>query len=108
MHLGPYHQFLRRRGMVPKLKHKTALRLVDMLAYTASTLSLIFTLDQGRIIWATHSAGSVSLLSWFFYTISASVWLLYGYIHKDRVLMITNTAWVAFSLFVLVGVIVYQ
>lgn len=80
---------------------------IDALAYIVSFLSLLFTLDQVRIIWIEHNANGVSLLSWIFYTVSAFVWLCYGVIHKDRVLMITNILWVAFSLFIVIGVIIF-
>jgi uncharacterized protein with PQ loop repeat len=80
---------------------------IDTLAYIVSILSLLFTGDQIRIIWFEHRAGGVSVLSWLFYTISAFVWLVYGLVHKDKALIITNFLWVAFALAVVIGVVVY-
>jgi uncharacterized protein with PQ loop repeat len=83
------------------------LKGIDALAYGVSILSLFFTIDQVRIIWINHNASGVSLISWVFYTVSAAVWVFYGYIHKDRVIFITNGVWVAFSVFIVVGVALY-
>jgi len=81
---------------------------IDALAYIVSILSLLFTADQIRIIWVEHDARGVSFLSWLFYTISAFVWLVYGLVHKDKVLIITNFLWVAFALSIVIGVVVYK
>src|SRR5262249_28092370 len=81
---------------------------IDALAYIVSILSLLFTADQIRIIWVAHDARGVSFLSWLFYAISAFVWLIYGFVHKDKVLIITNFLWVAFALAVVIGVMTYK
>jgi uncharacterized protein with PQ loop repeat len=81
---------------------------IDALAYTVSILSLLFTADQVRIIWVEHNASGVSFLSWAFYTVSASVWFVYGLLHKDKVLIITNFLWAAFALAIVIGVVAFK
>lgn len=108
MSLGHRHQSLRRRGLLATLaKPKQLVYSIDTLAYVVSILSLLFTVDQVRIIWIEHNASGVSFLSWVFYTVSALVWLFYGIIHTDRVITITNFLWVTFSFFIVIGVIMY-
>ena len=80
---------------------------MDTLAYTASGFSLLFTLDQVRIIWIAHNVDGVSLLAWAAYTLSSSVWLAYGYMHRDRVLIITSFLWIIFKGLVVLGAIIY-
>ena len=81
---------------------------MDTLAYVASTLSLVFTADQLRIIWIGHNASGVSPLAWFFYTVSSSVWLMYGYVHKEKVLLITHSVWVVMSSLIFLGILLYR
>jgi len=81
---------------------------IDALAYAVSILSLLFTADQVSIIWLRHDASGVSGLSWTFYTISAIVWFVYGILHKDRVLIITNFLWAIFAFAIVIGVVVYK
>ncbi len=108
MSIGHRHWLLRRRRYLKTVAKPASLVLgVDMLAITVSILSLVFTLDQVRIIWVEHNASGVSFLSWVFYTASASVWLCYGLLHRDKVIMITNCAWVLFSLFIVIGIAIY-
>jgi len=106
MNLGRRHQ-LHRKKTIMSLHSSLAKRSVDMLAYIVSILSLLFTVDQVRIIWIEQNAAGVSFLSWTFYTISALVWFFYGIIHRDRVLIITNFLWVMFSFFIVVGIVMY-
>jgi uncharacterized protein with PQ loop repeat len=81
---------------------------IDVLAYIVSILSLLFTIDQVRIIWVEHRPSGVSFLAWAFYTISAFIWFLYGVIHKDKVIVTTNFLWFVFSLLVVIGVVAYS
>jgi len=69
---------------------------------------LLFTVDQVRIIWVEHHPSGVSFLSWAIYTVSAFVWFIYGIVHKDKVILTTNLMWFAFSLLVVIGVVVYS
>ena len=107
--LGQRHQSLR-RSELPTNNAKLRQRAfrIDVLAYIVSILSLLFTLDQVRIIWIEHHPGGVSFLSWAFYTVSALVWFIYGVVHKDKVILTTNLLWFAFSLLVVIGVVVYS
>jgi uncharacterized protein with PQ loop repeat len=81
---------------------------IDALAYAASLMSLLFTSDQLRIIYVEHNAAGVSAISWTWYTIAAFVWLLYGWVKKDRVLVITNALWTIFSALIVLGVAMYR
>ena len=106
--LGQRHRLSHRKEKLSKdERSKRLVSRVDILAYIVSILSLIFTTDQIRIIWIEHDASGVSLLAWSFYTLSAGVWFLYGYIHKEKILVITNLLWVAFSLIIIIGVMIY-
>jgi uncharacterized protein with PQ loop repeat len=107
--LGQRHQSLRRsEASSDTAKPKQRVFSIDVLAYIVSMLSLLFTVDQVRIIWVEHHPSGVSFLSWALYTISALVWFIYGVVHKDKVIVITNFLWFLFSLLVVVGVVVYS
>jgi len=106
--LGQRHQSLRRGALVSNTaKPRQRVFSIDVLAYIVSSLSLLFTVDQVRIIWVDHHPSGVSFLSWTFYTISALVWFIYGVAHKDNVIVTTNFLWFVFSLLVVIGVVVY-
>ena len=107
MHIHQHHQSQKRRGIIlsgnAKLMHP-----IDMAAYIASFLNLAFSTDQARIIWTTREATGVSFLMWAVATISSVVWMLYGVIHKDRLIAVVNTIWIVLSLVILVGISLYS
>ena len=80
---------------------------MDTLVYVVSFLSLLFTFDQVRVIYVGQDASGVSLVTWSFYIVSAAVWFWYGYMRRDRVLMIVHSCWVLMSGLIVVGVILY-
>src|SRR3989338_486327 len=110
MHLGHRHQMLRRKGAQNTSRNThgiVSMAVIDTLAYTASFLSLLFTLDQVRIIWVEHNVSGVSLFAWGAYTLSSTVWFAYGYMHRDRVLITTSFLWIIFNGLVVLGALIY-
>jgi uncharacterized protein with PQ loop repeat len=83
-------------------------RKIDALTYVITLLNLFFTLDQVRIIWIEHDAAGVSLITWGFYTLAAVVWLFYGLVHKERVIVVANTCWIVMNAIITIGALLYQ
>jgi Sugar efflux transporter for intercellular exchange len=82
-------------------------RLTDYMVYAASGLSILFTTDQARIVWIDHNVSGISLPAWGCYLVSSSVWIFYGWVHKDRTILIMNTLWVFMYVLIVVGAIIY-
>lgn len=107
-HLGPRHQALRKKGVLPTIpRSKRVVSSVDVLAYIASFVSPLFTIDQVRLIWVEHNAEGVSMIAWVVYTLSSIIWLSYGTIHREKPIIISNILWVFFSVLVVAGVLIY-
>ncbi len=66
------------------------------------------TIPQIYKIWSAHTAEGVSLLSWSFYVIAASIWLLYGLRAKDRAIIVSSALWVLTEGAVVLGVLLYH
>jgi uncharacterized protein with PQ loop repeat len=98
---------LRRKG-AGRAHSRGLVRTMDALAYMASFTALFFTLDQVRIIWIEHTTAGVSLLAWIFYTVSASVWLCYGLVHRERVIIIVNSFAVLANGLIVVGLLMWK
>ncbi len=82
-------------------------RLTDIAVYVVSGLSLLLTVDQVRIVWIDHNSSGISLPAWSCYTISAAAWIFYGWVHKDRIIVIMNVLWVVMYVLIVVGAIIY-
>ena len=107
MHLGQRHQMMRRKGKVATASPKHIASTLDIAVYIVSFMGMFVTLDQVRLVWFDHQTAGVSFVTWAFYTVSASVWCTYGYIHKDKVLIITNLLWILINGSVALGIAIY-
>lgn len=82
-------------------------RLMDKLIYVIGILVPIMTFPQLIKIWIDKNATGVSLISWSTYLIAAIFWLIYGIMHKEKPIIITNVLWIFFDIFIVVGIIIY-
>lgn len=65
------------------------------------------TLPQIIEIYGKQSAANVSLITWTLYSLSASSWVIYATIKKDKILLLNNILWVTFEIIVVIGIIIY-
>jgi len=63
---------------------------VEILGYTAGTISSLTFLPQVVKTWKSRSAGDISLLMFLFATISVIIWLIYGILIKNGSIIYTN------------------
>lgn len=81
---------------------------LDRVLNVASALTLIMTVPQVLAIWRSHSAGSVSLLSWASYLAAACLWLVHGIQRKDKSIYIPCVFWIALDAAVVLGTLLYR
>lgn len=81
---------------------------VDVLTYAVSLLSLSFATHQIWLIWSTQNASGVSLVAWVMFTISHAVWSLYGYVHRERLIMYVHAVWVVFCALIVAGIVSFS
>ncbi len=62
---------------------------------------------QGVKIFATKSAGDVSLIGFVLGFVSVSSWLIYGVLIKNKVLIAANAFAVIGALFVITGILIH-
>lgn len=65
------------------------------------------TLPQVYVIWESQDAGSVSPISWGYYTLFASVLLTYGVVHREKPIIITYACSTIVHAVVTIGAIIY-
>ena len=72
-----------------------------------SIFTLVMTVPQVVVIWASRQAAGVSLLSWGAYWLSALVWLWYGVRKRDRNIYLPCVGWLLLDSAVIAGALVY-
>lgn len=93
-------------------KQKASVRRAEMLAVdqTMGLIAFISPLSatpQIIAIFGKQEASGVSLLSWVLYFVIGLVTLAYGYFHKLRPIIISQTLWTAANLLIIIGVLMY-
>ncbi|MFA5796619.1 MAG: PQ-loop domain-containing transporter [Candidatus Woesearchaeota archaeon] len=107
---GMHHLQVRKRihKNLEEYPHPNPLkRFVDILVYIASFAGIILTLPQILLIWVNHQTAGVSIISWTTYTINGLIWVGYGILHKEKPLIVINSAAFLMNLAVVIGVILY-
>jgi uncharacterized protein with PQ loop repeat len=91
----------------PKPKKNSNNHYIDRLVYFAAILEPLVTIPQVYIIFHDKSAEGVSLLSWLGFQILTAIWIWYGYVHKDKAILIYQGLFFIFQGMVIIGGIMY-
>lgn len=110
-HTHGLHHFHKRKRIYLKLEpfpHPVRWkRVIDHLIYVIIFLGFIFTIPQIIDIWILKKAEGISIVAWSWYTLSSVFWMVYGFVHKDKAIIISSVLWVLFDLAIVFGAFVY-
>jgi uncharacterized protein with PQ loop repeat len=82
-----------------------ATRVMDVIIYPVGFLSVLMTLPQAYDVWILGKTDGLSLVTWASWTFFASLWTLYGVVHKSRVLIVIHGSWIFMNGLVALGII---
>ncbi|OGC87469.1 hypothetical protein A3C20_02355 [Candidatus Kaiserbacteria bacterium RIFCSPHIGHO2_02_FULL_55_25] len=105
-----HHLHLRKRGAhntEPFPSKNAGIRLLDNVATAAGVIGPVMALPQIYQIYFLHNAAGVSALSWTAFGILNIPFILYGFVHKDRLILRTYILWCAVNLTVAFGAVFY-
>jgi uncharacterized protein with PQ loop repeat len=80
---------------------------LDRLVFFVALLSVVMTVPQLLQIWLTRSAAGVSLVSWATYTFGAFFWMLYGVVHKERLIIAIYAIYTVVNALIVAGILLY-
>jgi len=81
---------------------------IDKIIYPVGLLGPVMTLPQLFEVWLHKSAGELSLITWGGWLILSFIWLIYGILHKDRPIIVSNILWVIIEGGVSLAIILYR
>jgi uncharacterized protein with PQ loop repeat len=58
-------------------------------------------------IYSIKEADGLSFLSWFLYSVFNVSWIVYGFVHKEKPIIISSFLWFITDLIVLAGILMY-
>ncbi len=78
------------------------------LIYVGAIIGPFAILPQVLKIWTEHDAQGVSAITWFGYLCGAFFWGIYGFVHKEKPIVVANLLSGTFVLLVLAGILLYS
>lgn len=106
---GMHHYHKRRRVSVEGKKDSgdRLMNLIDKLIYFVAVLGPLVSVPQIWKIWVERNAAGVSVFTWCAFVVGAIIWLFYGFIHKEKPIIVANILWIIMEVLVIVGAVVY-
>lgn len=66
---------------------------LDRIAYPVALIGPLSSIDQALRIWHEKSAAGVSVLVWAVLLFTSSFWILYGIVHREKVIIFGHIVW---------------
>ena len=103
-----HHLHSRQRQVGGTWPHRDPrIRFLDGVIYAISIVGPVIAIPQVITIWVHHQAAGVSLFYWVMQALASALWLLYGFVHKQKPLIISNPLWLTMCTMVSIGVALY-
>ncbi len=80
---------------------------LDKLIYIVGVLGPLSTIPQIYTIFIEKNAAGVSVATWLIYFLFSVIWIVYGVVHKEKVIILTYSLWFVMNGLVALGAIIY-
>lgn len=101
------HRPTHKAKKVLEIRKRASSRLVDRLVYLAAIVEPLFSIPQAYQIYHERAAANVSVLSWLGFEIMTLIWLWYGVVHKEKMILIYQGLFFIVDGSVLVGAVYF-
>jgi len=96
------HHIYKRRRI-----NKNLIKTFDKFLFIIAVLGPLMTLPQLIKIYTLKNAAGVSAISWGLYAVLDIPWIIYGFIHKEKLLVFSYFLWIITNTAVTIGAIIY-
>ncbi len=79
--------------------------LLDRCMLVVALIGPVMTLPQILTIWADKQTSGVSVSSWIAYTFVSGFWVVYGIVHREKLVTFINILWVILGVVIVVGIL---
>ena len=104
---GVQQHIQKRKQLEPYPNPHWPIRIIDGAAVAAGIIGPLMAMPQLMKIFVERNASGVSPISWFSWAILDIPFIVYGIIHRDRVIIITYIGWLFLNLLVGTGALMY-
>lgn len=111
MEVGRHHLHLRKRlfkNLEPYPHPDAFKRLFDKAMVGFAILGPLATLPQVFQVFSTQDAKGLSLLTWVLWTLLSVLWCVYGALHKETPIVVSNLIYIVLQSAVVVAIFMYS
>jgi len=110
MSLGVRHVARRRKARLSGFPTRASVlkNALDILIYPVAIAAPFALLPQVIKLYTTQDVTSLSLSTWAALGAINFIWLFYGYVHRERPIIITNCIFASFHLAIVVGILLFR
>lgn len=83
------------------------IRFLDKLLVVIAVIGPLMTFPQILKIYIEKQAIGVSVLSWSLFTLFNIPWIIYGFVHKEKPIVIAYFGWFITNVLVAIGAVIY-
>lgn len=91
-----------------KKEESKAHSIIDRVTLVFAVIIPFITIPQILQLWNNKSSANVSLITWIAFLINAVVWLVYGVIHKDKLIIINSALWIILEFAVIFLIVIFR
>jgi len=109
--VGMHHLSKRKRIHLKKEQYPHPnkwVRWLDKFLLIVAVLGPLITLPQIIEIYFVKNVSGVSIITWGLFALGAIPWIIYGFVHKEKPIVISYALWFVLALLIVVGVVVYS
>lgn len=87
---------------------RPGIRFLDRLLVVLAVAGPLVSIPQIVTLYQTRATNGFSLITWVFLSVLNIPWIIYGFVHRDRPIMITSTLWFISNILMVIGIILFS
>ena len=87
---------------------KKGIRLFDKFLMIIAIVGPLMSLPQILKIFILKDASGISIISWSLYALFNIPWIIYGFVHKEKPIVVAYLLWFSTNVIIIIGAILYS
>ena len=109
MHIAYHHVLKRSKHGKPKKigrgREFDMESIMDKLVYASALFGVVANIPQLAKIWIDKAVNGVSIITWIGFLLGSLFWMMYGIIHREKPIIVTNGLYVAIQFLIVLGLL---
>jgi uncharacterized protein with PQ loop repeat len=94
-------------GVPAEEKDSSLKKALDKIAYPVALIGPLSSIDQAISIWREQSADGVSVIVWVVLLFTSTFWMIYGIIHREKVILFGHIVWFVLCSIILTEIVFF-